>query len=275
MSNSPNLSLTFIDFENIVKEAEQRYGATIDYVKFAEAIYLHHEQHNIKNCGVYAYSDFDTAIEGVQTKLYRLGIQARHVVTKAPDKEKRTNASDIEMSLDILTFIYENPLINDYVIISGDGDLLHVIQRLRLKGKTIHIIGFERMSQHLISLADYVTKYDQEAPFLNKITDHQREKWARELLDDDNVALVLYHLDQLENEKPFVSFSYFHRVLTNKFDKFTIDEALTKAKKAGLVSSRSRTNPNDERNPTSTIEINRDNDIAITILNKIKVRRKV
>lgn len=87
---SQDLALTFIDFENLVKEAEQTYDSTINFEKFSEAIQLQHDKHNMKNCGVYAYSDFDTAVEGVQTKLYRLGIQARHVVTKAPDKEKRT-----------------------------------------------------------------------------------------------------------------------------------------------------------------------------------------
>jgi uncharacterized LabA/DUF88 family protein len=260
------LTLTFIDFENIVKEAEQTYNSMVDFEKFKEAIELEYHNHKLKNCGIYAYSDFDTAIEGVQTKLYRLGIQARHVVTKASDREKRVNATDIELSLDIQSHIYENPLINHYIFLSGDGDLLHVMQRLRLKGKTIHLIAFEKVSQHIQSFADYTTIYDENAPFLNKITNRQKEKWAKELIANKDVGILLYHLNKLEKEKEFVGFSYFHRVITSKFDKTTMDEALTNAKKANLIISKSVQNPNDLKNPTSAIQINKDNPVALEIL---------
>lgn len=255
-----DLALTFIDFENVVKEAEQTYDSTVDFKMLAAAIQEEHTKNQMKNCGVYAYSDFDTSQEGVQTKLYRLGIQARHVVTKSPNKELRANAADIELSLDILSFVYENPFINHYVLFSGDGDMIHIMQRLRLKGKTIHLIAFERLNQRLRSLADQVTIYDASAPFLNKISNSQKEKWAEELKDDKYVQLVLYHLDKLEKDetKDFVGFSYFHRVITSKFDKDLMDDALTKAKKAGLILSKSVPNPKDHKNPTSTIEINQD-----------------
>lgn len=265
---SKDLALTFIDFENIIKEAEQTYDSILDFEKFSETIQLQHDKHKIKNCGVYAYSDFDTAEEGVQTKLYRLGIKARHVVTKAPDKEKRTNASDIELSLDIQSFIYENPLINHYIIISGDGDLLHVMQRLRLKGKTIHLIAFERVNQRLHTLADHITIYDANAPFLKKITNSQKEKWAKELIANKEVGLVLYHLDKLEKEKDFVGFTYFHRVITSKFGK-SMDDAITRAKKADLIIAKGIPNPKDPKNPTSAIEVNKESLIAMEILNNV------
>lgn len=264
-----NLALTFIDFENIVKEAEQTYGSTIDFEEFANAIQKEHEKHKIKNCGVFAYSDFDTSEEGVQTKLFRLGIQAKHVVTKT-NKEKRANASDIELSLDIQSFIYENPLINHYIIISADGDMLHVMQRLRLKGKTIHLIAFERVNKHLREIADYITLYDKNAPFLNKITNSQKERLARRLLNNKDIELLLYRLDQLESEKDFVAFSFFHKVITDKFNKERMDEALTQAKKAELIVSKKKENPHDPMNPTSTIEINQSNPIAKEILSKLK-----
>lgn len=155
------------------------------------------------------------------------------------------------------------------MIVSGDGDMLHVMQRLRLKGKTIHLIAFERVNQRLHSLADHITIYDANAPFLNKITNSQKEKWAKELLQDKEVELVLYHLDKLEKEKEFVGFTYFHRVITSKFGKNKMDGAITKAKKADLIISKGIPNPKDPKNPTSAIEVNKESVIAKEILNRL------
>jgi uncharacterized LabA/DUF88 family protein len=263
------LALTFIDFENIVKEAEQTYDSILDFDKFVEEINSIHDQYHLKNCGMFAYGDFDEGEYGVQTRLYRLGIQAKHVVTKEPERY-RANASDIELSLDVLSFVYENPLINHYLFISGDGDLIHVIQRLRLKGKTVHLMASERVNLRLKSIADSVTIYDKKAPFLHPITKEDQEKWAKALIDDRDVGLILYHLNKLQQQKEFVAFSYFHRVISNKFDRRKMDEALTKARKCGLITSSYRENPNDPKNPTSVIEVNKESKTALEILSKME-----
>ena len=216
---------------------------------------------------LFAYSDFDRSVQGVQTKLYRLGIQVRHVVTKAPSIELRKNASDIEMSLDIQAAIYEDPNIDHYLLITGDGDFHHVIQRLRLKGKTVYLIAFERVNKHLVELSDHISIFKEDAVFLKKITDSEREKWAKNLISDKSIGLLLFHLDQMEKDKnkDFVGFSYFHKVITSKFG-LQMDDALTQAKKAGLIITNSVNNPKDPKNPTSTIEINKESEIAKEIL---------
>lgn len=172
------------------------------------------------------------------------------------------------MSLDIQSFIYENPFINHYIIISGDGDLLHVIQRLRLKGKTIHLIGLNKVNHNLLPFVDHTKIYDESAPFLKPITEQQKLNLARKLLHDEHTINLLHHLEELQKKKDFVGLKYFDKYITHELNDEYMREALTKARKLNLISTKSRPNPHNKSNPTTTIEVNKENPITKEILSR-------
>ena len=53
-----NLALTFIDYENIEKEAEQTYSSSINFEEFSEVINQELAKHNLKNCGTFCVFRF-------------------------------------------------------------------------------------------------------------------------------------------------------------------------------------------------------------------------
>lgn len=67
---------------------------------------------------------------------------------------KGKNSSDIRMITDIMETLYENDLIDVYIIMTADSDFSHVVSKLRAKGKIVIGIGKEDAPKKLINSCD-------------------------------------------------------------------------------------------------------------------------
>lgn len=246
----------FIDWENI-ELSVKNLGSIMDYEGFVSVIRKLNTNKTIS--GIFAYGDFDKGDAGLQTKLVRLGIHPKHVVTKTAH-EYIKGAADIELSLDIMQLMYENPHISDFMVVSGDGDLLHIIRKLRLKGKNIHVLGFKAStSRQVIEAVDTFTDINEfGTEFMRKITATDLEKRIRAALSDKWIRLVIQQIEHLnvESNKKFMGLNYLRTKLTEKYDSVPISEALTECLDIGLLETYPVENPRNSKNPTTACKLN-------------------
>lgn len=260
----------FIDWENVEKTVKQDLGSVLDFQEFVNVIKTNAEQYG-RLSGIFAYGDFDKKdTEGYVTRLVNLGIEPKHVVTKTAH-EYLKGSTDIELSLDILETMYAYPHITDFLFVGGDGDLRHVIKRLRMNGKMLHLMGFEHnTNQFLIELVNDFVALDPSSEIMRKITKTEREKKMLSLLNDTYVHHIVKDLDYMENQKSkrFIGLNLFRRRITEKYPLTKASDALTIALDYGLIDTYKVPNPDDSANPTTAAKLNRDNPVVQHVLNQ-------
>ena len=259
----------FIDFENIEKTAKQDFGSVFDYVKFVDVIREVAQQDGCRVVKIAAYGDFDRGEAGLQTRLIHLGIEPKHVVTKTAH-EYIKGSTDIELSLDILETMYDYPHITEFLLISGDGDLRHVIRRLQLHGKNIRIMGFGgHTSTFIRNISNDFVLLDDYPEIMRKVTKTEKERKMLSLISDKYVHKVIQHLDLCERtlEKDFIGLNYFRKRLIERFPETKISDALTDCLDYGLIETYKVKNPDDLNHPTTACKLNR-NKMVRQILNQ-------
>lgn len=87
------------------------------------------------------------------------------VIFKKPGNSKKTKVVDIQMTVDILTHVYQDNL-DTVCLFSGDGDYKAVIEEVIRKGKQVYIGAFsDGFSPTLRKLAD--VEIDLDATFID------------------------------------------------------------------------------------------------------------
>ena len=100
--------------------------------------------------------------------LYSAGIEPIYVPTTilgfadSPDgAPRRKNSIDVKLAVDCVDASLSNPNISTFVLVTGDGDFVHLINTLRLRGKRVVVIGTSwSTSWQLTSSADHFVAYD-------------------------------------------------------------------------------------------------------------------
>jgi len=125
----------FLDYENIRRSLEHHFDPSPPPQMVAERLWeMASRFGHVLLANVYA----DWSIHGTEPREFRRRqIEPRLVLTK----ENGDDRTDITMSLDALTTLYEEPEIDVYVIGSGDSDFHDLLQRLRRRGKRIVVCG--------------------------------------------------------------------------------------------------------------------------------------
>lgn len=100
--------------------------------------------------------------------LYSAGIEPIYVPTVilgfsegSDGATRRKNSVDVKLAVDCVDASLSNPNISTFVLVTGDGDFIHLINTLRLRGKRVVVIGTSwSTSWQLTSSADHFLAYD-------------------------------------------------------------------------------------------------------------------
>ncbi|MDQ3856592.1 MAG: NYN domain-containing protein [Chloroflexota bacterium] len=100
--------------------------------------------------------------------LYSAGIEPVYVPTRTyvpsdPIKAvtRRKNSVDVKLTVDAVDYCMVNPNIRSLVLVTGDGDFVHLVNSVRSRGKQVIVIGCSwSTSWQLTSTADYFIPYD-------------------------------------------------------------------------------------------------------------------
>jgi uncharacterized LabA/DUF88 family protein len=101
--------------------------------------------------------------------LYAAGIDPVYVPTRkftsneAPDGVRRKNSVDIKLVADCIEVSHQFPDINTFVLVSGDGDFVHLVNILRPYGKHVVAIGVSwSTNARLSQVVDEFLYYDRD-----------------------------------------------------------------------------------------------------------------
>ena len=142
-----------IDYENLQVSLKRHFEVTTP--KMSLIIQEAQDHGRLVLARAYApWTSPDLSIDA--ENLYRQGIELVYVPT-------RKNSADVRMAVDAVESCQRAPNISTYVIVTGDGDLIHPLNYLRQQGRRVVVIGVDAaMSRLLSAAADSVLLYERD-----------------------------------------------------------------------------------------------------------------
>lgn len=217
----------YLDFENLAISADSVYPSRNKPLELEPILDFATTKGAI--CLKKAYADWSKDIFGqYQRSLMNQGFDLVHL----PETNLQgKNGSDVRLAVDVMEYVELFQHVDVIIIGSGDTDFIPLIQRLRSKGKTVVVIGFEHSVGGLVKRNSTEFKSLEELigePEVESISHDLREKpeadYGRNLMlrflrsrDDEEPVLMsrlkqqLLRLDPSFSEKElgFSSFKQF------------------------------------------------------------------
>ncbi|MBA2276125.1 MAG: NYN domain-containing protein [Chloroflexia bacterium] len=142
-----------IDYENLQKSLRRNF--TLTTPRMSLIIQEAQERGRLVLARAYAnWTSPDLSIDA--ENLYRQGIDLIYVPT-------RKNSADIRIAVDAVETCARSENLSTFVIVTGDGDLIHPLNHLRQNGRRVVVIGVDAaMSRLLSAAADEVLLYERD-----------------------------------------------------------------------------------------------------------------
>jgi uncharacterized protein (TIGR00288 family) len=142
-----------IDYENLQVSLKRHFDLTTP--KMSLIIQEAQEHGRLVLARAYApWTSPDLSIDA--ENLYRQGIELVYVPT-------RKNSADVRLAVDCVETCGRSSNIRTYIIVTGDGDLIHPLNYLRQQGRKVVVIGVDAaMSRLLSAAADSVLLYERD-----------------------------------------------------------------------------------------------------------------
>jgi uncharacterized protein (TIGR00288 family) len=142
-----------IDYENLQVSLKRHFDLTTP--KMSLIIQEAQDHGRLVLARAYApWTSPDLSIDA--ENLYRQGIELVYVPT-------RKNSADVRLAVDAVETCGQSGNIKTYVIVTGDGDLIHPLNYLRQRGRKVVVIGVDAaMSRLLSAAADSVLLYERD-----------------------------------------------------------------------------------------------------------------
>lgn len=161
MKNKTKLGI-FIDYDNLFFTTRELYGAS-PTEKVHDSILIDQILKKYADCHIVicnAYADFQLITNLARDLNTMYELQARRVNIKNVfgnniKNENRKNASDIELSIDVMESLHQHPEIEKYVIISADSDMIPIMNRLKYFDKQVTLYYLDYCRAQDGSLLNY------------------------------------------------------------------------------------------------------------------------
>lgn len=133
-----NISI-YVDYDNIYIMLEKYYqegqtnNLSIDIIKKIRELYKEDKVLTFK-----AFCDFQKATTSL-TELQKSQVELRHVYSSG-DGDRRKNASDIALAIDVVKNLFNKNNCDKYILVSSDSDMLPLINELTYNGKEVEVI---------------------------------------------------------------------------------------------------------------------------------------
>lgn len=193
-----------IDFDNIAISTEQFYKARFDVSAVIDSL-RDRGRIIIKR----AYADWKKWAS-YQGELLSNAVDMVHVPYHGGSNK---NNADIKMAVDAMETVYRNPIIDTFILISGDSDFQSLVAKLRENGKYVITIGVkEATSNLLIYNSDEFISYESMTGLGGEsdvgeayqlLLDVMESTVDKELLSLSNIKNLLLQKNPSFNEKEY------------------------------------------------------------------------
>lgn len=155
----------FIDYDNLFFTLREIYGVVpterISKNSIVDIILGSFKDDHIVICNAYADFQVITNLARETNTMYELQsrrVNIKHVFGSLSKTDNRKNASDIELSIDIMECLFKNPEINRYVIVSADSDMIPIMNRLKYADKEIILYYLKSACSQAATILSYADK---------------------------------------------------------------------------------------------------------------------
>lgn len=150
----------FIDWENLKIGLRRAYNVVPNISSLTEAAREYGRLVQAR-----AYGDWtDDALRDDAPGLYRAGIEPIYVPGRSAGAGATLkNSADVRLAVDAVALCGQLPQIGTFVLVTGDQDLIHALNFLRMQGRRVVVIAVVgSLSALLSSAADAVLLYERD-----------------------------------------------------------------------------------------------------------------
>jgi len=144
-------AIAFVDYENIWTSLLER-GYELSPEQLVRFLQLYSERNNVYLLAIYLYANFDREeFWRTQTTFEKTNVFTRHVFGKNnyASTELRRNAADLELMLEAQEILLTRASTFDmFLLLTGDGDFLPLLRKVRAWGKDVKVIGVAGSVHH-------------------------------------------------------------------------------------------------------------------------------
>jgi uncharacterized LabA/DUF88 family protein len=149
-----------------------------------------------------AYADWQQKTNAFDPpNLYAAGIEPVYVPVRIQAGKIVKNSADVKLAVDCIDFLNTAPHLRTFFLVSGDADLLHLVNFLRARGKRVVVIGISNtIAQVLADNLDELLIYDVDIDPVRQAETSPNGRKAKAASDQPAVAEAFQTLtDMLRN----------------------------------------------------------------------------
>jgi len=146
-------AIAFVDYENIWTGLLER-GYDLTPQQLVQFLQVYSTQNDIDLLAIYLYANFDREeFWRTQTTFEKTNVFTRHVFGKNNYSSTmlRRNAADLELMLEAQEILLTRASTFDmFLLLTGDGDFLSLLRKVRAWGKVVKVIGVAGSVHHAL-----------------------------------------------------------------------------------------------------------------------------
>ena len=146
-------AIAFVDYENIWTGLLER-GFELTPEQLVQFLQLYTERSNVDLLAIYLYANFDREeFWRTQTTFEKTNVFTRHVFGKNnyASTGLRRNSADLELMLEAQEILLTRTATFDRILLlTGDGDFLSLVRKVRAWGKEVKVIGVAGSVHHAL-----------------------------------------------------------------------------------------------------------------------------
>ena len=149
----------FIDWENLKLSLRDHFGVSPNIDSLLDAASVHGRVTLAR-----AYADWTRPLSSVDApNLYRAGIEPIYVPGREVDGRPLKNSADVRLAVDAVDIRGRLPHVRTFILVTGDGDLIHAVNHLQLGGRHVVVVGVRQSLSDLLAIAcDTLLLYERD-----------------------------------------------------------------------------------------------------------------
>ncbi|MHB8124706.1 MAG: NYN domain-containing protein [Desulfitobacteriaceae bacterium] len=192
-------AIAFVDYENIWTGLAER-GLNLAPEQLVHSLQQFADHSGNDLLAIYLFANFDREeFWRTQTTFEKTNVFTRHVYGKNnfSKTDLRHNATDIELMLEAQEILLTRPATVDlFLLITGDGDFLPLIRKIRSWGKEVKVVGVEG------SISQALQPYCTNSEIFNELLERGTEV---EYIADQDLERGIQILGHLQTRLPYVA----------------------------------------------------------------------
>ncbi len=151
----------FIDWENLKIGLRENHNLTPDIDLLLETIDKYGQRGTSK---AYANWQHHPHLHDDQSRFLMRSVETVQILGRNPNNGRVIkNSADVAMAVEAVRFCYTQPDLTTFVLVTGDGDLVHLVNELKRNRNKVVIIGVgTSISRVLSEAADEVLLYERD-----------------------------------------------------------------------------------------------------------------